>query len=530
MALVRTGVPSDSAGVSARRPAPRLGFERRALALRGRVDQLAFRCLGELESAWRGGRARGVVPPHRDVALLDTMAGLASDPEALARALSYALREGAFESMVQLLERLFPQIEMLPEAARERALEDILEALIILGDRPRAAALALQAPRIARTARGATLLDLLDLSSGDVWLPGGRPNLVALSRRISSGALDAVGLRSVIARRPWVWLLYPELHLLAFAAALRVDQQGGLVSMNRFLASHGLPRLRLRDSAPASDNVLARLVTLDKPPLERVGPLVSVIVAARNAEATVSYAVESLLGQSYSALEILVCDDASDDATLVRLRELGRTDARLRVFRSVTHQGAYNVRNALAQHARGELLTFHDADDLAFSTRIGQQVGQLRRGQASACVASLVRVAPNGCIVFHRDQRAARLSLVTLMLSRKLFMELGGFRAVRFGADWELYVKLREALGAASFRRLRTPLMLALCSPSSATRGTGSEALEDGYRSPARRVYSEIALAAQGLAPAISVADEDAWLRASGNYSQPVGVVELEPD
>jgi len=458
------------------------------------------------------------------------MAGRIDDAEVLARALTYALREGAFESAGVLAERLLPQLQRVTDTARARALEDVLEALVTLGDRPRAVALARQNPSLIDSWRGSTLLALLGLSDGRDWLPGGRPDFVALSRRIDLGLLQASGLRSIVASRPWSWLLYPELHLLAFAAAGSRDRRRGLLSLNRFLARHGLPALALCVPAIASDNILAELVPSAVTRRVSGGTLVSIVVAARNARATIGYALQSLVTQTYSELEILVCDDASDDGTLALLREFRRTDARVRAFRSLKQQGAYNVRNALAGRARGELLTFHDSDDLALPTRIAQQVQQLREGGASACVGSLVRLRPGGTIVFHKDQKATRLSLVTLMLHRHSFLELQGFRSVHFGGDWELYVKLRASLGPTRFHRIVAPLMLGLCSSGSATRRLHSEALEDGYRSPARRLYSEMVLAEQGLAPAPSAVALAACLRASGNYAEPAEVVELGPD
>jgi hypothetical protein len=139
----------------------------------------------------------------------------------------------------------------------------------------------------------------------------------------------------------------------------------------------------------------------------------------------------------------------------------------------------------------------------------------------------LLRVTPDGQVAFYKNQRATRLSLVTLMLSRRLFFDYGGFRPVHFGGDWELYVRLRECLGAPGFTRIVTPLMLALWSPDSTTRAANREALEDGYRSPPRRMYSEIALAGQGLAPAPPIAEQQSRLMASGIYAEPSEIVEL---
>lgn len=61
-------------------------------------------------------------------------------------------------------------------------------------------------------------------------------------------------------------------------------------------------------------------------------PFVSVLVPARNEAANLSRLLPSLLGQDYPKLELIVYDDASEDATPVILRRYS-SDPRLRVLR-----------------------------------------------------------------------------------------------------------------------------------------------------------------------------------------------------
>jgi glycosyltransferase involved in cell wall biosynthesis len=247
-----------------------------------------------------------------------------------------------------------------------------------------------------------------------------------------------------------------------------------------------------------------------------------VVVAAHDAARTVGYAVASLLAQSYENLELLVGDDASSDGTLEVLKARFSNEPRVRLFRSSQNQGAYNLRNALAARARGELLTFHDADDLALPNRIASQVEQLRDARVTACIGNFVRVRPQGSFVFFRDQKASRMCAVSLMLPRQTFAKLGPFRSARFGADHELFETLRARLGEHAIGRVRAPLLLGLAAPGSATRTAGGEALENGYRSPARRAYSELVFAQHqpdGARPTSQ--DVDARLRATGNYQTP---------
>ena len=59
-------------------------------------------------------------------------------------------------------------------------------------------------------------------------------------------------------------------------------------------------------------------------------PLVSVIIPCYNVSAYVTKAVLSIIGQSYTNLEILIIDDASTDDTLTQIRSI--KDDRISIF------------------------------------------------------------------------------------------------------------------------------------------------------------------------------------------------------
>ncbi len=96
-----------------------------------------------------------------------------------------------------------------------------------------------------------------------------------------------------------------------------------------------------------------------RPPLE--GPLVSVIMPVRNRARLVGDAVASVLAQTHLNLELLVCDDASDDATPAALAELA--DSRVRVLRHATRRGAAAARNTCLKEARGAYVAYLDSDN-----------------------------------------------------------------------------------------------------------------------------------------------------------------------
>ncbi len=96
------------------------------------------------------------------------------------------------------------------------------------------------------------------------------------------------------------------------------------------------------------------------------GPLISVIVPARNEARNIRRCVEALLVQTYPHYELLVVDDRSTDATPQILHELAAQDSRLQVLHGAELPPDWAGKpHALAQaaaQARGDWLCFVDAD------------------------------------------------------------------------------------------------------------------------------------------------------------------------
>lgn len=104
--------------------------------------------------------------------------------------------------------------------------------------------------------------------------------------------------------------------------------------------------------------------------------LVTVIVPAHNAAATLERALRSALAQTHAALELVVVDDGSTDGTTEIIRRLAASDARVRAL-TQENRGVAAARNAALNHARGTLIAPLDADDLWHPAKIARQVAAL---------------------------------------------------------------------------------------------------------------------------------------------------------
>ncbi len=96
---------------------------------------------------------------------------------------------------------------------------------------------------------------------------------------------------------------------------------------------------------------------------ETSAPVVSVVVTAFNAAATIERALESVLRERSLALECVVVDDGSSDGTARVVEGLAAADARVRLIRLETNAGVSAARNRALDVVRGEWLAFLDADD-----------------------------------------------------------------------------------------------------------------------------------------------------------------------
>ncbi len=90
--------------------------------------------------------------------------------------------------------------------------------------------------------------------------------------------------------------------------------------------------------------------------------LISVIVAAYNIETYLPRCLDSILGQTYRALEIIVVDDGSKDNTGLICDQYAKKDSRIQVIHQ-ENQGLSGARNAGLYVAKGDYIGYVDGDD-----------------------------------------------------------------------------------------------------------------------------------------------------------------------
>jgi glycosyltransferase involved in cell wall biosynthesis len=101
--------------------------------------------------------------------------------------------------------------------------------------------------------------------------------------------------------------------------------------------------------------------------------LVSVLVPAYNAAATIAETLASALAQTYEDLEVIVVDDGSTDDTAEIVADIASCDPRVILVRQV-NGGVANARNTALGRARGSYIAPLDADDLWHPDKLAHQL------------------------------------------------------------------------------------------------------------------------------------------------------------
>jgi glycosyltransferase involved in cell wall biosynthesis len=118
-------------------------------------------------------------------------------------------------------------------------------------------------------------------------------------------------------------------------------------------------------------------------------PLVSITTIFLNAEKFLAEAIESVLCQTYSHWELLLVDDgSSDNSTIIAQRYAAQYPQQICYLEHPNHQnrGKSSSRNLGIQQARGEYLTFLDADDVFLPHKLERQVAILEAQPAAGMV------------------------------------------------------------------------------------------------------------------------------------------------
>ncbi|MDQ7849470.1 MAG: glycosyltransferase [Armatimonadota bacterium] len=181
---------------------------------------------------------------------------------------------------------------------------------------------------------------------------------------------------------------------------------------------------------------------------------IDVVMAVRNGGRYLQEAVDSMLGQSYPHIQLIVVDDGSTDATPQILAEAAARDPRVKVIRRL-QSGLSRSLNAGIQSGQAPYVARMDADDISLPDRLAVQVAFLERNPdvallGTACYDLDYSGRIRSRLEMPQTDAAIRRALIrynpffhsTVMMRRAALERVGLYREDLTGAeDYDLWFR-----------------------------------------------------------------------------------------
>ncbi len=179
--------------------------------------------------------------------------------------------------------------------------------------------------------------------------------------------------------------------------------------------------------------------------------MVSVVIPVYNRSAWVEESLQSVLRQTHSNLEILLCDDGSDDNTAHAMDRLAEIDSsRIRVLH-LSHRGPGPTREAGRAQARGEFIQYLDSDDRLHPEKFARQIAALRNHPGCGIAYGRTRlINQNGDVLEESYKQIQGKEFLfpgllvdrwwcthTPLYRREVCDRIGAWSDLRYSQDWE---------------------------------------------------------------------------------------------
>lgn len=202
---------------------------------------------------------------------------------------------------------------------------------------------------------------------------------------------------------------------------------------------------------------------------ESVTPSISIIMGVYNNQVTLRGAVDSVLAQTYSNFELIMCDDGSKDQSWVLMQELASNDGRIVILKNEKNLGHPATLNKCINHSRGEFIARMDGDDVCLPNRLEAQLNYLLANHDVGVVGSAAYLADNDMNVWGLSKTKKQPTKLdwalgsclyhsSVMMRKALLVQCGKYNPnALFLEDYELWMRM-VSLGVR-IENLEIPLL-----------------------------------------------------------------------
>ena len=182
---------------------------------------------------------------------------------------------------------------------------------------------------------------------------------------------------------------------------------------------------------------------------------ISIIMGIYNCEDTLSKAIDSILNQTYTNWELIMCDDCSTDNTyqIAEQYQKAYPDKIILIKNEINKKLAFTLNHCL-EYATGEYVARMDADDISVPERLEKQINFLKTHLDYQLVGTLMqRFNEEGLadIVMQKEYPDKYVMLeqtpfnhATILTYKYVYDSLGGYTVAKRterGQDYDLWFK-----------------------------------------------------------------------------------------
>lgn len=187
-------------------------------------------------------------------------------------------------------------------------------------------------------------------------------------------------------------------------------------------------------------------------------PLVSVIIPVYNREDTILRALNSVLMQTYSNIEVIIVDDCSTDRTVQIIENC--KDSRVNLVCLLSNSGANAARNRGIEHARGRFIAFQDSDDEWMVNKLEKQVRYMLKADVAVSYCPYILYENEQCYIIPNNYKNCDyyehntveilkkhniVGTPTIVVNREVFSEIGMFdEDMNRFQDYEFVIRLSK--------------------------------------------------------------------------------------
>lgn len=201
-------------------------------------------------------------------------------------------------------------------------------------------------------------------------------------------------------------------------------------------------------------------------------PLVSVIVPVYNCAEYIGQCLDSILGQTYSKIELVVVDDCSPDRKVGEILKRYEDEPRVKLMKNACNMGISETMNRAMIHSTGEWIAFVDCDDWLERDAIEKTVREIVKNPDAAYVYTnrynchvetgereLVDFSCRPTFDYESNLIEGMYTSHLKVIRRDVFQTVGLHDSAFDGVqDYDLALKVAHYMGDSAFLFVREPL------------------------------------------------------------------------